>query len=113
MTSYKDANHRLPESSLSPSSHSKHSDNAYTSWLEHFLRQISTDIYFFTSPDLESLHALLRSHYTSTPPSQRPFPFHPYSTSRPCILHNPITSIVKNGGIHQMYTPTRMGNPTL
>ncbi|KIL63974.1 hypothetical protein M378DRAFT_38038, partial [Amanita muscaria Koide BX008] len=47
------------------SSHSKHSDNAYTSWLDRFLGQISTDIYFFTSPDLESL--ILSSRPASFP----------------------------------------------
>ncbi|KIL63989.1 hypothetical protein M378DRAFT_51081, partial [Amanita muscaria Koide BX008] len=36
-------------------SHSKHSDSDYAYWLKSFLGQISTDVYFFTSPDLSSL----------------------------------------------------------
>ncbi|KAM6502854.1 Protein of unknown function (DUF1479) domain containing protein [Amanita muscaria] len=61
LTSYKDPDPTLPPprillvSAFYRSSHSKHSNNAYTSWLDRFLGQISTDIYFFTSPDLESL----------------------------------------------------------
>ncbi|KAM6502828.1 hypothetical protein JOM56_002805 [Amanita muscaria] len=35
------------------SPNAKHSDYAYSRWIERYLGQITTDIYFFTSPELE------------------------------------------------------------
>ncbi|KAI5120807.1 hypothetical protein M0805_003205 [Coniferiporia weirii] len=40
-------------SAFFPLSKSKHSMRQYSDWLSHFLQSITTDIYFFTTPDLE------------------------------------------------------------
>ena len=40
-------------SAFYPLKKSKHTDGEYAAWLQRFLGQISTDIYFFTTPEME------------------------------------------------------------
>jgi hypothetical protein len=40
-------------SAFYPLEKSKHTDAEYTAWLQRFLGHVSTDIYFFTTPELE------------------------------------------------------------
>lgn len=47
------ANDILLVSAFFPLSKSKHSMRQYSNWLSHFLGAVTTDIYFYTTPDLE------------------------------------------------------------
>ena len=42
-------------SAMFPLPKSKHSKTDYNAWLSHFLRPIKTDVYFFTTPELEPI----------------------------------------------------------
>lgn len=53
-------------SALFPLSKSKHSMHDYTWWLTNFLEPITTDIYFFTTPDLEPLVRKVRGNLPIT-----------------------------------------------
>jgi hypothetical protein len=50
--SHRNSSRILLVSSLFMLSKSKHSDGEYHSWLQHFLGHITTEVYFYTSPDL-------------------------------------------------------------
>ena len=61
-------------SALFPLKKSKHSNEEYNGWLQHFLEPITTDIYFYTTPELEStvraargpgLPITINTHYAS------------------------------------------------
>ena len=54
-------------SALFPLSHSKHTHEEYRKWLSNFLSCISTsDIYFYTTPDLEPLVRSLHANVSTT-----------------------------------------------
>ena len=53
-------------SSFYPLSKSKHSMSQYTAWLTLFLARISTDIYFYTTPELESTIRKIRGQLPIT-----------------------------------------------
>ncbi|KAK7444768.1 hypothetical protein VKT23_015085 [Stygiomarasmius scandens] len=58
--SHKDQEKILLVSALFPLAKSKHSPEDYASWLSRFLGSVKTDIYFFTTPEIEPMVTRLR-----------------------------------------------------
>jgi hypothetical protein len=56
----------LVVSALFPLAKSKHSKRNYRNWLTHFLEPISTDVYFFTTPELEPIVRSVRGNLPIT-----------------------------------------------
>ncbi|KAF9459172.1 hypothetical protein BDZ94DRAFT_1199971, partial [Collybia nuda] len=54
-------------SAFYPLAKSKHTYDEYRAWLAQFLGHIDTDIYFFTTPDLEPLVRAARANLTHSP----------------------------------------------
>ncbi|KAJ7196493.1 hypothetical protein GGX14DRAFT_504749 [Mycena pura] len=73
------AGHPLPHillvSAFFPLSKSKHTMGEYEYWLERFLQPITTDIYFYTPPDMESLVRKCRGDRPITIDTTYPSPF--------------------------------------
>ncbi|KAF8632486.1 hypothetical protein AX15_001855 [Amanita polypyramis BW_CC] len=98
-------------SALFPLAKSKHSQSEYESWLKRFLGQISTEVYFFTSPSLSSVISSTRPpNYliTINTTFSAPFDIPPlrdfeqryaqmYEQDRERLIHSPELYAVWNG----------------
>ncbi|KAJ7644253.1 hypothetical protein FB45DRAFT_975811 [Roridomyces roridus] len=71
-------------SAFYPLSKSKHTMREYETWLSNFLRPITTDMYFYTTPEMESLVRKCRGNLTITIDTTFPSPFDigPLSSAR-------------------------------